>query len=106
MKQGDFAEMIAIPQQGDSVLRAIGLLHGHRHLATRDQIETISRIAFVNDLAIGLIAFRVELLCDGVEQICWKLVQERRARRHLASTVAQSPSALTVNPLCLAHNSG
>ena len=39
------------------MLRAIGLLHGHGHRATSDQIETISRIAFANDLAIGLIAF-------------------------------------------------
>ena len=106
MKQGDFAEMIAIPQQGDSVLCAIGPLHGYRHLAASNQIETISRIAFVNDLAIGLIAFRVELLCDGDQRSAGSSFKSGRARRRLASTVAQSPSALTVNPLCLGHNSG
>jgi hypothetical protein len=29
VEQGNLAEMIAIPQQGDSVLHAIGLLHRH-----------------------------------------------------------------------------
>ena len=74
MKQGDFAEMIAIPQQGDSVLCAIGLLHRHRHLAPCDQIETISRIAFVNNFAIGLIGFRSGIAVRRSRAICWKLV--------------------------------